>query len=96
MEDNASKIILRLLLFSALVAVPVTLLAYESTGPVVIVSNPSGASIIVDNEDTGLKTPSRVNGLSPTSVILLRKDGWLDTKVSKLTRPITRIDLKRH
>jgi len=75
---------------------PIQSLAGDKAQPVVIVSNPSGASIIVDNEDTGLKTPSRVNSLSHASVIVLRKDGWLDTKVSKLTRPITRIDLKRH
>lgn len=87
--------ILRVLLI-VLVAVPVALFAKESAGPVVIVSNPSGASIFVDGEDTGLKTPSRVNNVASNAVVLLRKDGWLDTKVPKLTRPITRIDLKRH
>jgi len=71
-------------------------MAGDKAQPVVIVSDPSGASIIVDGVDTGLKTPSRINSLLSTPVIVLRKDSWLDTKVSKLTRPMTRIDLKRH
>lgn len=75
---------------------PIQSLAGDKAQPVTIVSSPSGASIIVDGEDTGLKTPSRINSLLPTSVIVLRKEGHEDAKLAKLTRPITRIDLKRH
>ncbi len=48
-------------------------------GSIAITSNPSGASIFVDQADTGYQTPNTITGLSPgTHTVLLKKDLYKD------------------
>ena len=67
--------------------------ATQDIEPIIIISAPSGASIFLDKVNTGLKTPSRLN--ESFTVIVLKKEGYEDMVITKIKRPITRVELKR-
>jgi len=60
-------------------ATPFIALLDQTGGSIAITSNPSGASIFVDQADTGYQTPKTITGLSPgTHTVLLKKDLYKD------------------
>lgn len=65
-------------------AVQATLDPFESTG-LVVTSNPSGAEIILNEQSTGMVTPSRVE-VSGVFSVTIRKKGYADFKVKDTTR----------
>jgi hypothetical protein len=62
---------------------------------VVIGSSPSGAKIFVDGADTGLETPSRLNGLTSKTIVTVKKEGFNDC-VIHVTKPSVSCELQRH
>lgn len=53
---------------------------------VVVISNPSGAEILIDDKSTGLVTPSRVEVPRGAFSITIRKHGYVDSKMRDTTR----------
>ncbi len=58
---------------------PFIALMDETGGSIAITSSPSGASIFVDQADTGYQTPKTISGLTPgTHTVILKKDLYKD------------------
>ncbi|WP_319580116.1 PEGA domain-containing protein [uncultured Methanospirillum sp.] len=64
---------------NARMTTPFVALMDQTGGSIAVTSNPSGASVFVDQADTGYQTPNTITGLSPgTHTVLLKKDLYKD------------------